>query len=276
MVTLAALLCYLGDVMTTDESLRGKLSVDEELLAAYDGPVPRHVAMIMDGNGRWAQARGWKRIKGHRAGADSVRTVVESCRYLGCDVLTLYAFSSQNWGRPEDEVSGLMTLFNLYIRKERKRLIENGIRLHVIGDRSRLSGKLRRAVEQLERDSADNREMLLQVAVSYGGREEIVSAVRTIAARVEAGELAPEAIDEQTIADHLYTAGVPDPDLVIRTSGEYRVSNFLLWQVAYSEFHITDVMWPDFREPDLLNAFHSFGNRERRFGKTRAQIDSSD
>jgi undecaprenyl diphosphate synthase len=262
--------------MSENRKLKGKLTVDEELLAAYEGPVPRHVAVIMDGNGRWATARGWKRIKGHKAGADSVRTVVESCRYLGVDVLTLYAFSSQNWGRPEDEVSGLMTLFNLYIKKERKRLIQNDIRLHVIGDRSKLSEKLRGAVGQLERDSAHNREMLLQVAVSYGGREEIVRAVRGIAARVDAGELDPATIDEQTISNHLYTAGVPDPDLIIRTSGEFRVSNFLLWQIAYSEFHITDVMWPDFREPDLLKAFQSFGSRERRFGKTAAQIKSSE
>ena len=253
-------------------SLRGKLTVDETVLSAYGGPVPRHVAVIMDGNGRWANARGLKRILGHRAGAETVRVVVESCRYLGVEVLTLYAFSSQNWGRPDDEVSGLMTLFDVYIKKERQRLIDNEIRLRVIGAREKLSDKLQAAIAKLEEDSAHNRGMLLQVAVSYGGREELVRAVRGIAEEVQRGELAPEDIGEDVISAHTYTAGVPDPDLVIRTSGEFRVSNFLLWQIAYAEFYIANVLWPDFREPHLLEAFLSFGGRERRFGMTGAQI----
>ena len=226
----------------------------------------------MDGNGRWANARGLKRILGHRAGAETVRVVVESCRYLGVEALTLYAFSSQNWGRPEDEVSGLMTLFDVYIKKERQRLIDNEIRLRVIGAREKLSEKLQRAIAELEADSSHNAGMLLQVAVSYGGREEILRAVRDIAAEVRRGELAPEEITGELFAAHTYTAGVPDPDLVIRTSGEFRVSNFLLWQIAYAEFHIANVLWPDFREAHLLEAFRSFSERERRFGMTGAQI----
>lgn len=252
--------------------MHGKLTADEDVLARYEGHVPRHVAMIMDGNGRWATQQGMKRIRGHHEGAESVRVAVESCRYLGVEALTLYAFSSQNWSRPEDEVTGLMTLFDLYIKKERTRLIENGIRLKVIGDRSRLSKRLQKAVGKLEEQSAHNDGMLLQVAVSYGGREEIVRAVRELAAEVAAGRLDPQAIDADAIDQHLFTAGVVDPDLVIRTSGEFRVSNFLLWQIAYAEFYVTETLWPDFREPELLDAFRSFAARERRFGKTGAQV----
>lgn len=253
-------------------SLRGKLTVDEKLLAAYDGAVPRHVAMIMDGNGRWANARGLERLRGHRAGAETVRVVVETCRYLGVEALTLYAFSSQNWERPEDEVSGLMTLFDFFIKKERQRLIDNEIRMRVIGAREKLSDKLQHAVRALEEDSAHNEGMLLQVAVSYGGREEIARAMRLIGAKIERGVLRAEDIDVDTISAHTYTVGVPDPDLVIRTSGEFRVSNFLLWQIAYAEFYITETYWPDMREPHLLEAFRSFSDRERRFGKTGQQL----
>lgn len=254
-------------------TMRGGLTADEDVLRAYDGPVPEHVAVIMDGNGRWATQRDMLRIRGHHEGAESVRVTVECCRYLGVKSLTLYAFSSQNWGRPEDEVGGLMTLFDLYIKKERARLIANDIRLQVIGDRARLSEKLQRAVAQLEQDSSHNEEMLLQVAVSYGGREEIVRATREIAQEVAAGRLDPAAIDEATLEAHLYTAPGTDPDLVIRTSGEFRVSNFLLWQIAYAEFHVTPTLWPDFREPELLQAFREYGRRERRFGQTSAQLE---
>ncbi|MFP4597403.1 MAG: isoprenyl transferase [Persicimonas sp.] len=249
------------------------LSVDEQLLAGYDGPVPRHVAFIMDGNGRWARQRGLRRLKGHREGAGAVRCVVESCRYLGVDAVTLYAFSTQNWGRPDDEVSGLMTLFNVYIKKERDRLLRNGIRLRVIGDRSRLSETLRKAIKDLEDASAVNDEMLLQVAVSYGGREEILCATRELATKVRDGQLEPEEITEEAFSDHLYTRGIHDPDLVVRTSGELRISNFLLWQIAYSELYVTDVFWPDFDEQQLLDAFASYGDRERRFGQTAEQLD---
>ncbi|MFW5967801.1 MAG: isoprenyl transferase [Persicimonas sp.] len=254
------------------------LTVDEDLLDDYEGAVPDHVAFIMDGNGRWAKGRDLPRLAGHRQGAESVRCVVESCRYLEVDVATLYAFSTQNWERPDSEVSGLMTLFDVYIQKERERLIRNGIRLRVIGDRSRLVGSLREAIAELEEATATNDEMLLQVAVSYGGREEILRVTRTIARQVEAGELAPGAIDETTFEEHLYTRGTPDPDLVVRTSGEYRISNFLLWQIAYSELYVTDTLWPDFDEAQLLAAFESYSSRERRFGKTGDQIgdDSTD
>ena len=259
--------------MARRKPLATELTVDEAPLADYDGAVPRHVAMIMDGNGRWATQRDMARIRGHRAGAESVRSVVESCRYLGCDVLTLYAFSSENWNRPDDEVSGLMTLFDHYIEKERRRVLDNDIRFETIGDRSKLPGPLVEAIEELEAESADNDEMVLQVAVSYGGREEILHACRALAAEARDGDLAPEAIDEKTFADHLTTAGRPDPDLVIRTSGEHRISNFLLWQIAYSEFYFTDTLWPDFDEYGLVDAFRDYDTRERRFGQTGQQIE---
>ncbi|QDG51643.1 isoprenyl transferase [Persicimonas caeni] len=252
------------------------LTVDELLLSDYEGPIPTHVAVIMDGNGRWAQQRGMRRIKGHRQGAHSVRRVVEACRYLGVEALTLYAFSTQNWGRPEDEVTGLMTLFDLYIKKERERLMRNGVRIQVIGQRSQLGRRLRKSITDLEEATADNRDLLLQVAVSYGGREEILQAARNLAKAAVDGALAPDDITEATFEEQLYTSGAPDPDLVIRTSGELRISNFLLWQIAYSELYVTDVLWPDFDEAQLLRAFDSFGGRERRFGKTREQIKQSD
>ncbi len=248
------------------------LSVDEQALKAYAGEVPRHVAVIMDGNGRWAQARGMIRLRGHQEGANAVRRTVESCRYLGVEVLTIYAFSSQNWGRPEDEVSGLMSLFDLYIKRERKRLMENHVAIRIIGDRSRLSDKLNRAIAQLEAETAPGALMTLQIAVSYGGREEIVRATQRLAQAVARGELDPAQIDESLFGQCLYTAGMPDPDLVIRTSGELRVSNFLLWQLAYSELHVTEVLWPDFDEHHLLSALNAYSQRERRFGKTSAQL----
>ena len=255
-------------------SQASNLTVNEELLKQYQGTIPTHLAVIMDGNGRWATQRGLMRIKGHHQGANAVRTTVESCRYLGVEILTLYAFSSQNWGRPSGEVSGLMTLFDVYIKKERKRLLEHGIRLQVIGDRSRLSSKLQKAIASLEEESAVNEGMLLQVAVSYGGREELIHATREIARAVQAGTLQPDQIDQKIFADHLFTRGGPDPDLVIRTSGEFRISNFLLWQIAYSEFFITETLWPDFAEEDLLAAFEDFNTRQRRFGKTADQVSS--
>jgi undecaprenyl diphosphate synthase len=250
-----------------------KLHVDEALLAGFGGPIPRHVAIIMDGNGRWAEQRGLARIQGHHEGAQAVRRIVEACRYLEVEYLTLYAFSSENWKRPLEEVSGLMALFDLYLRKERRLLLDNQIRFHVIGDREKLPENVREAIEKLEQESTPGAKMTLQVAVSYGGRDEIVAAARTLAARVLSGELRPDGIDEQTLAAELYTGGQPDPDLVIRTSGEFRVSNFLLWQIAYSEFYITETLWPDFSERELLEAFESFGNRERRYGRTSRQLE---
>ncbi len=248
------------------------LTVDEEVLDGYEGAIPRHVAVIMDGNGRWAKQRGKNRIRGHQAGADAVRCTVESCRYLEVEVLTLYAFSAQNWGRPRREVSGLMTLFNRYIKKERERLLRNGIRLQVIGDRSRLSKKLQKAIANLESASADNDGMTLQVAVSYGGRDEILRACRRLAGLAKRGDIPIEEFDEELFSSQLYTADCIDPELVIRTSGEQRISNFLLWQVAYSELYFTKTLWPDFDESQLLAAFEDYGKRQRRFGKTGEQV----
>jgi undecaprenyl diphosphate synthase len=247
------------------------LHVDEAVLKSYTGPIPRHVAVIMDGNGRWAEGRGMPRIKGHHEGANAVRRVVESCRYLGVGVLTLYAFSSQNWGRPVDEVTGLMTLFDIYIKRERKRLIENGVAMRMIGDRTRLSPRLQEAIGNLEDATSHNSNLILQVAVSYGGREEILHATRCIAEEVRAGALEPAAITEADFVKHLYTSAVPDPDLLIRTSGEMRISNFLLWQIAYSEIVVTDALWPDFDEKHFVAALDSFGSRQRRYGLTGAQ-----
>ena len=267
--------------VTTKTKKRGAegldLTVDEDVLASWgDAPVPGHVAVIMDGNGRWATARGLPRLRGHHEGANAVRRVVESCRYLGVDVLTLYAFSAQNWERPRGEISGLMTLFDIYIKKERNRLLQNGIRLRVIGERGQLKPKLLKAIEALEEVSADNDGMLLQVAVSYGGREEILRATRRIAADARDGAVDPETIDEALFARYLYTEGAPDPDLLIRSSGELRVSNFLLWQIAYAEIFVTDTLWPDFDEAHLLEAFRSYRQRQRRFGKTGAQLGSDE
>ncbi|MEM1348884.1 MAG: polyprenyl diphosphate synthase, partial [Myxococcota bacterium] len=210
--------------------------------------------------------------RGHHEGAAAVRCTVEACRYLGVEVLTLYAFSEQNWDRPRDEVSGLMTLFDIYIRRERKRLLENGVRLEVIGARHKLSPKLQRAIEDLEAYTCGNDDLVLQVAVSYGGREEIVHAAQKLAGLVASGDLQPEEIDEELFGRALYTSRVPDPDLLIRTSGELRISNFLLWQIAYSELHVTDAFWPDFDEVHLLEALRAYTSRERRFGKTGAQL----
>lgn len=251
-----------------------KLSVDRDVLERYDGPVPRHIGVIMDGNGRWAQQRSMARIRGHHAGAKAVRSVVEACRFLGVEALTLYAFSAQNWGRPEDEVSGLMALFDLYIKKERKTILDNGVQLRVIGDRSKLSDELVQAIEELEDVSREMSDMVLQVAVSYGGREEILHAVQTLAEEVKAGTRDPSSIDEACLSQYLYSPDVPDPDLIIRTSGEFRVSNFLLWQIAYAEFFVTDDLWPDFDEVKLVEALRSYGGRERRYGKTGAQIQN--
>lgn len=260
----------LQSARSTDEPRA--LTVDETLLSDYDGPIPTHVAVIMDGNGRWAKRRGMRRIKGHRQGAHSVRRVVEACRYMGVEALTLYAFSTQNWGRPEDEVTGLMTLFDLYIQKERDRLMRNGVRIKVIGQRSQLDRRLRKSITALEEATADNTDLLLQVAVSYGGREEILQAARKLAEAARDGDIDPDEITDAMFEKLLYTRDTPDPDLVIRTSGELRISNFLLWQIAYSEIYVTDVLWPDFDEAQLLRAFDAYGSRERRFGKTGEQI----
>ncbi len=238
----------------------------------YSGPIPRHVAIIMDGNGRWAHRRGLPRSEGHEAGATSVRKVVRACGKMGVEALTLYSFSTENWSRPEEEVSALMGLLEHYLRNEQGEMMERRVRLRAIGQVERLPPIIQALIAEVTALTAANEGMNLVIAVSYGSRAELTDAVRAIAAEVARGALAPEAIDEQTISDHLYTATLPDPDLLIRTSGEMRLSNFLLWQVAYSELYVTDVLWPDFREPDLIDAFEAFAARQRRFGRTGGQL----
>ena len=228
--------------------------------------VPVHVAIIMDGNGRWAKARGLPRTAGHKKGADSVRRTIKAATDLGIRYLTLFAFSSENWKRPEEEVRDLMGLLRFYLRAEVRDLHKNGVRLRVVGDRSRLDEDINRLIDDSEALTEGNTRLTLVLALNYGGRQDILQAVQRLATRVQAGHLTPGAIDEDLIADHLFTRGIPDPDLVIRTSGEKRISNFLLWQCAYAEFVFLDVLWPDFARADLERAIADFGGRERRFG----------
>ncbi len=238
--------------------------------------MPRHVAIIMDGNGRWAEARGLARNAGHRAGIEAVRNVLRAANDLSVRYLTLYAFSSENWGRPQDEVRELMRLLEHYLVEEIDEVMEKGIRVRAIGRLERLPPQIRRQVEDAVARSANNEAMDLVFALSYGGRTEIVDAARKIARDVATGELDPHGIDEKLSASYLYEPEVPDPDLLIRTGAESRVSNFLLWQIAYTEIYTTDVMWPDFRAEHLIDAVRNYQSRERRFGKTSAQVVSDD
>lgn len=228
--------------------------------------IPRHVAIIMDGNGRWAKQRGMPRIHGHQVGADSVRAVLKACRKFGVDYLTLYAFSSENWVRPKAEIRGLMTLLRKFLREQAFELHENEVRLRVIGHQEDLPEAVRTELDRVIEETAHYRKGTLLLALSYGSRVEITDAVRAIAEKVSRGELAPETITEQTVAGHLYAPDVPDPDLLIRTSGEYRISNFLLWQCSYSELYVTPVLWPDFREAEFEAALENYQGRHRRFG----------
>jgi undecaprenyl diphosphate synthase len=233
---------------------------------------PRHVAVIMDGNGRWAAKRALPRHLGHRAGVKAVRATVEGCARRGVEALTLFAFSSENWGRPAEEVSRLMQLFVEAMEREVDELSRNGIRLRFIGDLSKLKPQLREGVAEAEARTAANDRMTVFVAVSYGGRWDIVGATRKLAAAVAAGTLLPEAIDEESFARELALGGVPDPDLFIRTGGEQRISNFLLWNLAYSELYFCDCLWPDFDAAELERAFQHFAGRQRRFGLTSSQV----
>ncbi len=234
--------------------------------------IPKHIAIIMDGNGRWAQQRNKPRVFGHKNGVESVRAVVRESAKAGVKMLTLFAFSSENWNRPQEEVSYLMELFLIALNQEVKKLHQNNIRLNIIGDTSVLSPKLQDTLQKSLEKTKDNQGLLLTVAVNYGGRWDIAQAAQKIAQQVTKGELAVDDVNEQTIADRLSLAGYPDPDLLIRTGGETRISNFLMWQSAYSELYFTEVLWPDFREPDLQQAMQSFAQRERRFGKTSSQV----
>ena len=228
--------------------------------------LPRHVAIIMDGNGRWAKERSLPRVEGHRAGAESARVIIRTCGELGIKYLTLYAFSVENWNRPKDEVDALMKYLIHYLKSETPELNKNNVRLEVIGQIYRLPENvqehLRKSIATLSRNNG----LTLIMALSYGGRTEIVDAVRSIAQQVRSGQLEPADITEQVVAQHLYTRNVPDPDLLIRTSGEMRVSNFLLWQISYTELVLTQTLWPDFRKPQLYAALEEYNRRHRRFG----------
>jgi undecaprenyl diphosphate synthase len=234
--------------------------------------IPRHVAIIMDGNGRWAERRGLSRVEGHRAGLESVRAVVRAAHELGVRWLTLYAFSLENWDRPKAEVDELMRLLERYLDLELEEVVRNGIQVRAIGRIERLPASARRKVERAVARTRENREMTLVFAVSYGGRAEIVDAARRLLRDAEQGKVDPERLDEKTFGAYLYDAEMPDPDLLIRTGAESRVSNFLLWQIAYTELYTTDAMWPEFRKPDLVEAIADYQTRERRFGLTSAQV----
>lgn len=231
---------------------------------SFDPPV--HVAIIMDGNGRWANAHGKPRSAGHRAGAEAVRRAIEAAGELGIRYLTLFSFSSENWGRPASEIADLMGLLRLYLKREVTTLMEQGAKLVVIGDRDRLAADIVAAIEDAEARTANNTRITIVLALSYGGRAEIVRAARQLAADVSAGRLKADDIDETMFSRALFTSDIPDPDLLIRTSGEQRISNFLLWQLAYAEFLFIDKHWPDFEADDLRNAVKEFSRRERRFG----------
>jgi len=240
------------------------LSRDPDSPAPNGGP--RHVAIIMDGNGRWAQARGRPRLFGHHAGARRVREVVEACPGLGIKYLTIFAFSTENWKRTQVEVAGLMSLFRRYITREAQALHTRGVRVRFIGDRVRLDAKLIELMDQLEDLTAGNDLVHLTIALNYGGRDEVARATKRLAEDVAAGRLKPEHVDEQTLPRYLDTHVLPDPDLVIRTSGEARISNFLLWQSAYAEYEFIDTLWPDFSADELRNLCVNYGARDRRFG----------
>ncbi len=241
----------------------------------YHGTVPRHVAIIMDGNGRWAKKRLMPRIAGHRAGVDSVRAVVQRCGEVGVSALTLFAFSSENWRRPESEVGLLMELFLVALQRESKKLDQNNVRLRVIGDRSRFSEKLQQEIVNAECLTADNSGLVLSVAANYGGRWDIAQAARQVAEQVKAGSIEPAAVDETLLGQYMTLAALPEPDLFIRTGGEQRISNFLLWQLAYSELFFTDTLWPDFKQDAFDLALQSFTSRQRRFGRTGDQVEEN-
>ncbi|UFS68896.1 isoprenyl transferase [Geomonas sp. RF6] len=234
--------------------------------------LPRHLAIIMDGNGRWAKERMLRRIVGHRKGVETVRVIVEECSRLKIGYLTLFAFSAENWLRPKTEVTALMALLKQYIRGETARMMQNDIRFNVIGNRADLPEDVNREIDSTIQKTSGNRGMLLTLALSYGGRQEIISAARRLASEAAAGRLDPDSIDENSFGASLSTAGIPDPDLLIRTSGEMRISNFLLWQLAYAELYFTEVNWPEFDRDELARALKDYQSRERRFGKTSDQL----
>ncbi len=237
------------------------------------GKLPRHIAIIMDGNGRWAKKRFLPRIAGHKAGVSAVRNVVENCRRLGIEILTLYAFSSENWNRPSREVNALMDLLGDFLKSELKEMLKNNIRLTTIGEIERLPGSALKCLQSVCEETADNDGMILNLALSYGSRNEIIKAVRRIVSDYSEGKLTPSDINEERFSRYLFTANFPDPDLLIRTAGELRISNFLLWQLSYTELYVTNTLWPDFRKDDLIKALEDYQKRERKFGRTSEQIE---
>lgn len=234
------------------------------------GPVPEHIAIIMDGNGRWARKRGLPREAGHREGMKAIREAIRGSLDTGVGTLTLFAFSTENWRRPVSEISALMELLQHYAQKERDELRDKGVEVHVFGDLERMDPDSREAIDQIVRWTEGGRSLRLNLMISYGGREEIVRAARTLAEKVERGELQARDVDAHRFSDLLFTADMPDPDLLIRTSGEFRLSNFLLWQLAYTEIHISAVLWPEFTRDDLFAAVRDFQGRDRRFGGVQA------
>ncbi|HHU31992.1 MAG TPA: isoprenyl transferase [Clostridia bacterium] len=253
--------------MFTTLFLKRKKVVNPDLLRQLDkSKLPKHVAIIMDGNGRWAARRGLPRSAGHQAGVESLRSIVEICCELGISILTVYAFSTENWKRPQEEVDTLMNLLTQYLQNEINELHRKNIKINPIGRLDQLPESARKELERAADLTKNNNRLILNLALNYGGRAEIVDAVKVISKKIAAGTLSPAMITEETIAEHLYTRNLPDPDLLIRPSGEYRISNFLLWQIAYTEFWITEVLWPEFNSEHLIKALLDYTNRERRFG----------
>jgi len=243
------------------------MSSDHLPAPPFDGPVPGHVAVIMDGNGRWAADRGLPRHAGHQEGMKAVREIVEGAVEAGIEILTLFAFSTENWQRPEEEIMALMTLLRIYAEQEQEDLRAKGVEVHVLGDLSRMQEETLEAVETIQRVTAGGDRLRLNLMISYSGRADILMAAQELARRVLRGDITPEEIDGDTFSDLLCTRGLPDPDLLIRTSGEFRISNFMLWQLAYTELHISPVLWPDFTRRDLFVAVGEYQRRERRFGR---------
>ncbi len=261
--------------LTLTNTVQTQEDKDKQCELQKSGEIPEHIAIIMDGNGRWARSKGSIRLHGHKVGVDSVRDITESCAQLGVKYLTLYAFSTENWGRPSAEVRGLMRLLVSSLRKEAENLHENNIRLVTIGQLDRFPEDCRKELQEAIELTQNNDRLQLCLALSYSGRWDITEAVKKIATHVKEGRLDPSLINDQMITDHLSTAEIPDPDLIIRTSGEYRISNFLLWQLAYSELYMTEQFWPDFRREELYKAIRSFQSRDRRFGKLSTTKDEN-
>lgn len=248
------------------------LSEDELLRLIERDHLPKHIAIIMDGNGRWARMRGLPRIAGHREGIKSVRNIVTSSCELGIKVLTMYAFSAENWKRPEFEINALMMFLEEFLQKELKTLMENDIRFMTIGQTDKLPRSVQKWLRKVIKETENNNSMILNIALSYGGRTEIVDGIRAISRDVLNGTISPDTIDIDMFSNYLYTKGLPEPDLMIRTSGETRISNFLLWQIAYAELYFTKTLWPDFKKQDLFMAILDYQHRERRFGMVEEQV----